>query len=124
MANEVEISDFVISTIGLVALEAAETALIARYPFLGLPVIRQIWQFFASKLEKEIVMNLQKGSADLIIDFKTDAEAKDAKLASDKLKAVQGDQGSTAQQISDAQDAFKDAYRKLIRGDTIPSALT
>ncbi len=112
--DQVSAADTVISVIGEAALKAGEAALIVQYPFLGLPVISWIWEFFLGKLEALVILNLQKSSNVLIIRFSEEANAQAASAAADKLKQVQDAPQKNQADIDKALQDFKDAYQKLI----------
>lgn len=111
----VQVADEIIGGVGSIALEAAEIALIARFPFLGLPIIKQIWEFFASQLAAEAIKEMKKGSTTLIITFKNEENNKAAKDAAEKLKVVQDDPASTSGEKSQALEDFRRRYSDLIR---------
>lgn len=114
MADAVSITDTIISTVGSVATEAAEAALIAQFPFLGLPIIKQIWEYLFGILEQNIISELEKGSTALIITVSEDAHAATASATSQALNSVQNNPNATAEEISSAQTNFKNAYAALI----------
>lgn len=120
MADAVQNVDSVIGAIGSVAVDAAEIALIAQYPFLGLPVIKQIWEYIVSKLETEVIAQLDKGANIITIEIIDSNENKSAVAANNNLKAVQGDPNATDAQKQAALQAFQSAYGKLIYDDELP----
>ena len=95
-----------------VAVGAGELALIAQFPWLGLPVIKQIWQFLVEQLEQRIVVELQKGSAVIIIRANTQAQADAADAASSALRKAQEGVDDAIHQKT--LDDFQKAYEALI----------
>lgn len=101
-----------ISALGEVAVAAGEAALIADYPILGLPVIKQIWEFFLEKLEAKIVVQLQQGSAVIIIRANDEAQRAAADAAKEALaKAQLGVDDAVHQKTL---DDFEKTYGDLI----------
>lgn len=114
MSSATSISDTVISVVGEVVLQTAEAAVVADLPFLGLPIIRQIWEFLVGKLEQKIVEQLQNGTAGIIINISDQTQAAGAKSAADQLQAVEEDEKSTADDIQKARDNFRKKYSALV----------
>jgi len=119
MSNPVQIIDSAVAAAGEVLLSAAEAALIVQYPILGLPIIKQIWEFLLSKLEAQIVVQVQNGANIFTISFIDRSENLAAISANENLKAVQGDVNATDAQKAQALKDFQDAYAKLIGFDNL-----
>lgn len=115
MGDAVSNVDSAIAIIGDLALNVAEAALIVEYPFLGLPVIKQIWEFFVKKLESRVIEELAKSANVIIIHISETENAKAARDAADALKKVQDAPIKDQASIDKATEDFKDAYSKLIR---------
>lgn len=115
MADAVSVVDSAESAIIRVAVEAGEAALIAEFPWLGLPIIKQIWEFFVSRLSEKVILALQKGTNIQIIDFGDAKKNEAAKQAKDQLQGVLNDPTSTAEARADALAAFRAKYADLVR---------
>ncbi len=116
--DSVQAADEIIGGIGSVAIQAGEIALIAQFPFLGLPVIKQVWEFFAERLAALIILELKKGSNVIIITVNNSVNNGHAKVAADNLKKVQSDPESTEKEKEEALAEFKRRYSDLIRQRT------
>ena len=114
MADAVTVSETILTTAGDIALQAGEAALIAQYPILGLPVIKQIWEFFASELEARVIAELEKSANVLIIQVSEQNNAVQAKNAATNLQTVQNDPKATEADKQKAIEDFKNAYANLI----------
>ncbi len=105
--------DEAIAIMANVAVNAGEIALIAQFPWLGLPIIKQIWEFLVEKLEQRIVVELQKGSAVVIIRANVEAQKDAADAAASALaKAQEGLDDAVHQRTL---EEFQKTYGELIR---------
>lgn len=111
----VDVSDTAIAVIAETALQAGEAALIAEFPWLGLPFIKQIWQMLASRLASYAILELQKSSGILLIKMDNTAAAQAAKTSAEELKKVQDDPSKTTADREKARNDFKSRYADLIR---------
>lgn len=111
----VDVVDVTIDIAGEAALALAEAALIVRFPFLGYPFIKQIWEYFAGEYTKEAIQQLQKSGGIVIIRANNKEKADAAKQAADELKRVQDDSSKTAADREKARNDLKDRYADLIR---------
>lgn len=102
-----------ISILADVAIKAGEAALIVQYPFLGLPVVKQVWEFFVSRLEAEIVADLKKGAAVIIIKANVEAQRAAADAAKSALAQAQAGVDDAVHQKT--LDDFQKTYGDLIR---------
>ncbi len=95
------------------ALKAGETALIAEFPWLGFPIVKQIWEFLVGQLEAKIVVELQNGAAVIIIKANVEAQKSAADAAASALaKAQEGVDDAVHQKTL---DDFQKTYADLIR---------
>jgi hypothetical protein len=115
MADAVSTANSVISAVGEVALQAGEAALIAQFPFLGLPVIKQVWEYIANKYAQAVLAELEKGSAAVIITADETAKGKAASAAAATLSKTQNNPKATAEEKQRAKEDFKAKYSDLIR---------
>lgn len=115
MADAVQVADKVIEVVADVALSVAETAIIAEVPFLGLPVIKQLWEYFARMLMSKLIEQLQNSSTIMIITGQNDLRAQEAGDAATALRAAQADPTITPEKLQGAKDDFKKKYADLIR---------
>lgn len=102
------------STLIEISVEVGEAALIAEFPFLGLPVIKQTWQFIVNRIVGKMSIALQKTTAIDIINFTEDERNKVAQKFKDKFQAVLNDPKSAPSIIAEAKDQFKKSYAALI----------
>lgn len=107
--DAVEVGNTIIGVVGEVALKAGETALIADFPFLGIWPLSMIWEYFANKYAEKVIVELQKGDANIIIHITDANEAKDAKKAADALSTA------TPETEDAAREEFKKRYGDLVR---------
>lgn len=115
MADAVQLADGIIGAVGEVALEAGEAALIAAYPFLGIPGLKQLWEFFVNRLAAYVIVELQKSSNVIIIKMTDAAQGTAADDASIALKKAQDDPNTTPEELANARADFKKKYADLIR---------
>ena len=89
------------------AVTAAETTIIAAQPWLGLPVIKQLWEALFSYIVGKISGALGTGSGFLVIDLQTYTEVTNAASAIQALQAAQtsGDSNAITQARAQADAA-------------------
>ena len=89
------------------AVTAAETAIIAAQPWLGLPVIKQLWEALFSYIVGKISGALGTGAGFLVIDLQTYTEVTNAASAIQALHAAQtsGDSNAITQARAQADAA-------------------
>ena len=89
------------------AVTAAETAIIAAQPWLGLPVIKQLWEALFSYIVGKISGALGTGAGFLVIDLQTYTEVTNAASAIQALQAAQtsGDSNAITQARAQADAA-------------------
>jgi len=93
----------------------AETALIAQYPWLGLPFIKQIFEFILSKVSAFFYQAAANLATTIVVDVQTNLEASNANQAFQNLTmaVASGDQAA----IQKASDDLSMAYGSLIHYD-------
>jgi hypothetical protein len=98
-----------------VAVNVAEAAAISQVPFLGLPVIKQVFHFVLSKMAGLIYVPLATGSIFTVIKIQTDSQKKEYAEAEGKLRLanLSGD----PEAIRKATDEFKKSFRRLVHYD-------
>lgn len=114
----IELADKGISDAFDVALQAGEYALILKYPVLGFPFIKQIWEFFLGDLVGKVKVQFEKGANVVIIKITTDAQNAAAEAAAQALKDIQSKLGVPDAEHQKAIDDFKARYEDLIRQRT------
>ena len=89
------------------AVTAAETMIIAAQPWLGLPVIKQLWEALFSYIVGKISGALGTGAGFLVIDLQTYTEVTNAASAIQALQAAQtsGDSNAITQARAQADAA-------------------
>ena len=89
------------------AVTAAETAIIADQPWLGLPVIKQLWEALFSYIVGKISGALGTAAGFLVIDLQTYTEVTNAASAIQALQAAQtsGDSNAITQARAQADAA-------------------
>lgn len=115
MADAVSAADSVISVIAEMAIEGGEAALIAQFPFLGIPPISWIFKWLVRFIAQPIIDQLRKSASIQIIDFGEDKKNASAKEAKEKLKEVLDNEKSSASEVENAKDDFKARYADLVR---------
>lgn len=100
-----------------VAIMAAETAAIAEFPVLGLPIIRFLFHRFLLYMAGKLDDKLSKMATISIIDIQTLKEKTAYQLAEGKLRAARllGDSNA----IKQATDEFRVAIGNLVKWDGI-----
>ena len=89
------------------AVTAAETTIIAAQPWLGLPVIKQLWEALFSYIVGKISGALGTAAGFLVIDLQTYTEVTNAASAIQALQAAQtsGDSNAITQARAQADAA-------------------
>lgn len=113
MTDTVKASDLLIKgLINEVLLNAAEAEMIALFPFLGLPVIKNIFHYFASKYSEIIAEKLAIVAAFKIIDAESAADVKAYNQSVNQLQeAIKKGDPNEAEL---AKEEFKRRLAKLI----------
>ncbi len=98
-----------------VADDALETALIADQPWLGLPIIKQIFEFILHNLSDKIYRQAAMAATKLIVDYQVNREEASVVNTFDNLQMAiaSGDQDA----INKASKDLDDAYGSLIHSD-------
>lgn len=92
-----------------------EASLITQYPFLGLPIIRQLFEWVVGLVAGDIYEQAAMAATKIVIDVQVDLEVS---KTSDAFKSLQmaiasGDPGA----IQKASSDLNDAYSSLIHSD-------
>lgn len=103
-----------ISIIGNAAIKAGEAAAIAAYPWLGLPVIKQIWESILGHFLDAVILTMQDSSTRILIPIIDQAQADAANQATEKLKKDLEDVRADSLQTQRDLDEVKKAYADLI----------
>lgn len=106
-----EIIQISIMEIGVNAAIAAATA---ELPFLGFPVIKQLFSMAVKWLGSRIYTALAHLATFQIIDLQTDSEVREYNDAVLRLKEALSKEGSD---VSSAKNEFRDRLARLIRWD-------
>jgi hypothetical protein len=96
-----------------VGAKAATAAAISAVPFLGLPVIKQVFEFIVTKFCEFVSKHSQTAAADAIIQAQTDAQADRYKEALKELDEAQLSGDPNAK--SDAKKKYAEKMRDLVR---------
>lgn len=98
-----------------VALKAAEAAIIADLPFLGLPIIDPIFLFFMEQIGGVLYKQIALGTTFIVIDIQVGLEKSAYTQAEAALRAAHltGNQDA----IQNATASFKSAFQKLFHYD-------
>ena len=92
-----------------------EAYAIAQFPPLGLPVIKQIWEFVFEKAFGGLTLNLEKGANGIIISISNGIDNDAAKKAKEEFKKAQDDPNISKADYAKAREDFKKKYARLIR---------
>lgn len=100
-----------------VGVNAAIASLTAQFPFLGLPIIKQLVAYLFTLVAGKIFDAIEPGAIFSVIDNQTDAEKAAVNQAKQQLSAALhgGDDAS----INKAKQDFKSAFGRLIRFDGV-----
>lgn len=96
-------------------INAARVAAISAEPWLGLPVISQLFSFFLGKLESYLYKTMADYATFTVIDLQTGSELQDFNNAAATLKLAQSQGDLSA--ITKARNDFKASLGKLVRWD-------
>lgn len=105
----------VLKTVVDLGLNTAKAAAITAEPWLGLPVISEVFSFFMGKISGYISDALIDYATFTTIDIQTGSELSAFNAAATNLKAAQSQGDPNA--ISTAQDAFKRTLASLVHFD-------
>lgn len=97
------------------AVQILQGLITADVPWLGWPVIKQIFSFFLSWLDGYISIAEQKGATTVVITAQTDAEETNFNVALAALKAAQATGDANA--ITAAQNNYTAAALALANSD-------
>lgn len=94
---------------------ALENALIVEFPWLGLPVIKQIFEFILNKVSAIIYQDAAEAATKLIIDLQVNGEESSVGNAFKNLQMAlaSGDQNA----INQTSKELDQAYASLIHSD-------
>lgn len=98
-----------------VLLESAIKAATVAAPWLGLPVIRQVFRFIAGKFAAFFAAQLERATAFAIIDAQVNQEVRTYQDAMKQLKDAQASGDPDA--LDKARKAFKDSLGRLIHSN-------
>lgn len=93
-------------------VDAAEAALIADFPWLGIPVVKQILEWALNKIASYFYVAAANAATSIVIDVQTNVEASTALVAYQNLQMAiaSGDQNA----VKKASDDLSTAYGNLI----------
>lgn len=94
---------------------AVETTLIAQYPWLGLPFVKQVFEFVLGKVSGLIYQNAAEAATKIIIDVQVNVETGAANAAFQNLQLAVASGDTIA--IAKASNALDSAYAALIHFD-------
>lgn len=103
-----------ISIIGDAGIKAGEAAVIAWQPWLGWPVIKQIWQGILERFADAAIKAMQDGSTIILIPIIETAKAEAADEASTKLQALLDNEKTNAEDLAAEVAEWKKKYAELI----------
>lgn len=125
--DNTEFERIVHSTVMDVAVEAALNAITVAVPFLGFPVIKQVFFFVAKKLIDAVYVEIARGIAFQVIGMNVEKENAEYKEAVTALKnkidfptSTQKDEANA--EIEKARLEFEEKLRILIRFPVKPRA--
>lgn len=98
-----------------VAVKAAEVELIASFPILGAPIIKQLDESLLNIVADAIYQTLAKSVTFVIIDAEVSIEAAAANKAEQNLKTAL--EGNDANAINQATSDFENAFGNLVHFD-------
>lgn len=111
--SQVKLADTIIKVvIKDIAFEIAIKAAVAEVPFLGFPIIINLFRYFAGKFVEKLVQSLMYGIGDLIIDGQVQAQVQ---IVKDSRKAVLAAIVDGKGNVNEEVEKFKNAYRNLIQ---------
>lgn len=104
-----------IDIIGEAAVAAGEAAAIASFPFLGWPVVKQIWEAILEKYTTAVLVEMQNSSTRILIPIIDDAQGDAATAAAAKLQATLDAQAAQSEEVTRELSDLKEKYAELIR---------
>lgn len=109
------VSDALQKLIEGVGVDAAEAGIIAEFPWLGVPVVKQILEWFLNKISSYFYVAAANAATSIVIDVQTNMESSTAIVAFQTLQmAIAGGDPNAIQKAS--QD-LSSAYASLIHSD-------
>lgn len=93
--------------------KAAISKMLVAFPFLNIPVIKQIFTFFTDKLLDKFYETLKEKQAFFIIDFKTQRELNEYNDALNELETTLGTTNDEGK-INEARENFEKRLGDLI----------
>ncbi len=97
----------------------AEASIIAAQPWMGAPVLKQVWTFIAEQYAHKLVLAFMTVTNNAVIDFGNEEKNQSAKEAKDELQAVLEQPEVDPKAKKKAKDDFKKKYADLIRQRTV-----
>lgn len=104
-----------IKVAGESGIKAGEAAVIAAYPWLGWPVIKQLWTAVIEKFLSGYIKSLMDESTKILIPIINENLAEAAEAESEKLKALLDNSKTTEAELSRELEIWKRKYSDLIR---------
>ena len=95
--------------------QVVETTLIAQYPWLGLPVVKQIFEFALEKVSGLIYQQAANAATKVVIDFQVSGEKSNVYKTFQNLQTALLSKDEKA--IAQASKDLDDAYARLIHSD-------
>ncbi len=118
MSDLVQTVDKTIGAAAEVAIAMAEASIIAAQPWLGTPVLKQVWTFIAEKYAHQVILSFMGATNNVIIDFGNEEKNQAAVDAKNELQSVLEQPEVDSQAKKKAKDDFKKKYADLIRQRT------
>ncbi len=103
-----------IGGLGKIAVAAGEGAVIAKFPFLGLPILKQIWEMIAEEFAKGAIGAFENGASNILIPIIDKAQAEAANAAKVKLQADLENEKTKSEELARDLAEFKKKYAELI----------
>lgn len=98
-----------------VGLRTAFAAVYVEVPFLGFPVVRQVFEFCITRFMDVVFTELSLGVLGMVIDIKTTAERVAYETATNELKSQLQKAEKNVEALTAAQEQFKKQLAALIR---------
>lgn len=114
MADVVSDVSDIIGIIGNAGLDAGEAAVIQAYPWLGLPIIEQIWEAVLGSFISAVLIAMEETSTRILIPFIDQGQADAANAAAAKLQKDLDDANASQTAIQGELDDLKKKYADLI----------
>ena len=103
-----------IGVLGEAGIIAGEAAAVAAYPWLGWPIINQIFKAVVEKFADAAIKTMEDESTVLIVPVIDQAQANAASEASLKLQKDLEDSQTTQEELARDLDEWKQKYADLI----------